>query len=92
MFKKIMEFFTGKPAPVETKATQVPYKVETPLVKLGPEPTPAIEATAVVEFVPAGTEASVATPVKKAKSAKAKKGPTVKKAPAAKNTRKPKAV
>jgi len=106
MFKKIKEFFTGKPAVVETPAAEVPYKVETPLVQLGPEPTPApapasaIEATAVVEFVPAGTEASVATPAKKAPKAKAPakpkaekvpKAPAVKKAPAAKKPRAPKA-
>jgi hypothetical protein len=91
MFKKIKEFFTGKPAPVETQATEVPYKVETPLVKLGPEPTPAIEAKAVVEFVPAGTEATVAAPVVEATPAKAKKAPAAKKAPGAKKPRAPKA-
>lgn len=47
MFKKIKEFFTGKPAEV---TAEVPYKVETPaeqpLVKLGPEPTEAPVAEA----------------------------------------------
>jgi hypothetical protein len=95
MFKKIKEFFTGKPAVVETPAAEVPYKVEpvVPAVESTPTPAPAsvIEATAVVEFVPAGTEASVATPAKKAPKAKAPAKPKAEKAPAAKKPRAPKA-
>jgi hypothetical protein len=68
MFKKIKEFFTGKPAEI---VAEVPYKVE---------------ATPVVEVVPAGTEASIAAPVAVAKAA-----PKAKKAPAAKKTATPKA-
>ena len=37
MFKAIKEFFTGKPAVVETPATEVPYKVETPAAVIGVE-------------------------------------------------------
>ena len=48
MFKKIKEFFTGKPA--EVAPVTAPYKV--------PEPA----ATTPIPFVPAGTEASVAAP------------------------------
>jgi hypothetical protein len=97
MFKKIKEFFTGKPAVVETPAAEVPHKVETPLVQLGPETTPApaptstIEATAVVEFVPAGTEATVATPAKKTKAPAKPKAEKTPKAPAVKKPRAPKA-
>jgi hypothetical protein len=69
MFKAIKEFFTGKPAPVETPAPVAEYKVEAPLVHLGPEPTPVAEQAtqAVVESI-----------------APAKKKPAAKKAPAAK--------
>jgi hypothetical protein len=96
MFKKIKEWLSLKP---KTIPEQAPYKVEAPLVKLGPEPTPApvIEATAVVEFVPAPTVAEVATPAKKTrapakpKAEKASKPPKAPKAPAAKKPRTPKA-
>ena len=50
MLKFIKSFFK-KPEPVVAAQPVVEYKVETPLVQLGPEPTPA------------ATEASVATPV-----------------------------
>jgi len=100
MFKKIKEFFTGKPATqleVEVKA-EVPYKVE-----------PSVPA---VEPLPAGTEAAVVTaanveavvvvpeavvpaavveqaPAKKAPKAKAPAKPKAEKAP--KKPRAPKA-
>ena len=75
MFKAIKEFFTGKPAPVETPAPVAEYKVEAPLVQLGPEPTPIAEQAtqAVVESI-----------------APAKKKPAAKKA-TAKKPRAPKA-
>ena len=66
MFKAIKEFFTGKPAQVETPAAEVPYKVEAPLVQLGPEPTPVAEApkapakTAPAKKAPATKKAPVA--------------------------------
>jgi hypothetical protein len=71
MFKAIKEFFTGKPVPVETPAPVAEYKIEAPLVHLGPEPTPVAEQAtqAVVESI-----------------APAKKKPVPKKAPAAKKT------
>jgi len=52
MLKFIKSFFK-KPEPVVTAQPIAEYKVETPLVQLGPEPT----------LTPAGTEASVAAPV-----------------------------
>ena len=75
MFKKIKEFFTGKPADV---VAEVPYKVEVapaPVVEVAPDP--------VVEVAPA--------PVVEAKPAKVKKVPAAKKAPAVKKPRAPKA-
>jgi hypothetical protein len=75
MFKAIKEFFTGKPTPVETPAPVAEYKVEAPLVQLGPEPTPVVEVAPVVE----------------APKAPAKKKPAAKKAPAAKKPRAPRA-
>jgi hypothetical protein len=85
MLKALKKLFGVKSA--DTPA-EVPYKVETPLVQLGPEPT----------LMPAGTEASVAAPVPvaEAKPAKAPKvaKPKVEKAPAVKKpraTKKPKA-
>lgn len=84
MFKKIKEFFTGKPAEV---TAEVPYKVEAPaeqpLVKLGPEPT---EAPAPVVEAPAPAPEA---PAKKKPAPK--KAPAAKQAPAAKKPRAPKA-
>ena len=43
MFKAIKEFFVGKKA--EEAATQAPYKVETPVAEVAPQPSaPASEA------------------------------------------------
>ena len=38
MFKKIKEFFTGKPAVVETPAPVAEYKVEVPVAEVAPAP------------------------------------------------------
>ena len=59
MLKALKKLFGVKSA--DTPA-EVPYKVETPLVQLGPEPT----------LMPAGTEASVAAPVPVAEAKPAK--------------------
>jgi hypothetical protein len=77
MFKKIKEFFTGKPAEVVAEA---PYKVEVPVAT-----TPVAEQAtqAVVESI------APAKPAKKAPAAK--KVPAAKKAPAVKKPRAPKA-
>jgi hypothetical protein len=91
MFKKIKEFFVGKPKEV---AVEAPYKTEA-------------ANESVLTVVPAGTEASVAAPTQVApvtlavegagaveapaeKPVKAKKTPAAKKAPAAKKPRAPK--
>jgi len=76
MFKAIKEFFTGKPAVVETPVAEVPYKVETPVVS----PVTEQASQAVVESI---------APVVEAKPVKAKKAPAAKKPRAPK---KPKAV
>ena len=59
MLKALKKLFGVKSA--DTPA-EVPYKVETTLVQLGPEPT----------LMPAGTEASVAAPVPVAEAKPAK--------------------
>jgi hypothetical protein len=71
MFKKIKEFFTGKPAEVVTEA---PYKLETPTAV-------AEQATqAVVEsIVPAKKPAAKKVPAKKAPVAKKPRTPKAKK-------------
>jgi len=81
MFKAIKEFFTGKPAPVETSAPVAEYKVEAPVVVALGEPP----ATVVVEG--AGRVEVPAAPAKKP----AAKKPAAKKAPAAKKPRSPRA-
>jgi len=58
MLNAIKKLFGIKPA---EPATEVPYKVETPLVQLGPEPV-----------LPAGTEAAIVTPAPVAKEEPAK--------------------
>jgi methionyl-tRNA synthetase len=97
MFKKIKEFFVGKP--VEAAA---PYKVETPalysdpiksadtttapLVQLGPEPTPVAVAetpVAVVETPVAVAETAPAAKPKRAAKPKAPAAPKAAKAPKA---------
>ena len=68
MFKKIKEFFTGKPAEV---VAEVPYKVEAPVA-----PTPVAEQAtqAVVESIaPAKKPAAKKTAVKKPRTPKAAK-------------------
>jgi len=83
MFKAIKEFFTGKPAPVETSAPAAEYKVEAPVViALGEPPATVV----VVEG--AGQVEVPAEPTKKAPAAKKT---ATKKAPAPKKPRKPKA-
>ena len=80
MFKKIKEFFTGKPA-VEAPVAEVPYKVETP-VAVGEPPATVVavaEGAGIVE-VPAKT-----------KKARAPAKPKAEKAPATKAPRKPRA-
>jgi hypothetical protein len=81
MFKAIKEFFTGKPAPVETPAPVAEYKVEAPTIVAVGEPP----ATVVVEG--AGAVEVPAAPVKE----KAAKKPAAKKPATAKKPRKPKA-
>jgi hypothetical protein len=82
MFKAIKEFFTGKPAVVETSVPVAEYKVEAPVVIAVGEP-PATVVT--VEGVGA-----VSIPAAPAKKPAAKK-PAAKKAPAVKKPRVPKA-
>ena len=79
MFKAIKEFFTGKPAQVETSAAVAEYKVEAPVVTAVGEPP-----ATVVAVEGAG---AVAIPAKKT----AAKKPAAKKAPAVKKPRAPKA-
>ena len=85
MFNAIKEFFVGKPkaAPeVETPvAESAPYKV--------PEPAATTPIPLVVQLLPAGTEASIAAPAKKAP---AKKQQYAKKNSAPRKPRAPKAV
>ena len=87
MFNAIKEFFVGKPkaAPeVETPAPvaeSAPYKV--------PEPEATTPIPLVVQLLPAGTEASIAAPAKKAP---AKKQQYAKKNSAPRKPRAPKAV
>ena len=89
MFNAIKEFFVGKPkaAPeVETPAPapvaeSAPYKV--------PEPAATTPIPLVVQLLPAGTEASIAAPAKKAP---AKKQQYAKKNSAPRKPRAPKAV
>lgn len=98
MFKAIKEFFVGKPAEVAPVTNTAPYKVpepaattpipyipESPLVKLGPEPT---VASVVVE-----TSAPNAAPVAKEKAPTKAKAPklTVVKAEKLTKVAKPKA-
>jgi len=84
MFNAIKEFFVGKPkaAPeVESPvAESAPYKV--------PEPAATTPIPLVVEVLPAGTEASIVAPAKKAP---AKKQQYVKKNSAPRKARTPKA-
>jgi len=82
------KLFSLKPKTVP--AIEAPYKVETPLVKLGPEPTVEIQP------VPAGTplvndagEVVAIADGKPAKGPKVKKAPAAKKAPAVKKPRAP---
>ena len=89
MFNAIKEFFVGKPkaAPeVENKSAHpldafAPYKV--------PEPAATTPIPLVVQLLPAGTEASIAAPAKKAP---AKKQQYAKKNSAPRKPRAPKAV
>ena len=89
MFNAIKEFFVGKPkaAPeVESKSAHpldafAPYKV--------PEPAATTPIPLVVQLLPAGTEASIAAPAKKAP---AKKQQYAKKNSAPRKPRAPKAV
>ena len=64
MFKQIKEFFTGKPAVVETPVEAAPYKVEVAPV---PEVAPVVEVAPVAP-APAAKKAP-------AKKAAAKKSP-----------------
>lgn len=84
MFNAIKEFFVGKPkaAPeVESPvAESAPYKV--------PEPAATTPIPLVVEVLPAGTEASIVAPAKKAP---AKKQQYAKKNSAPRKPRTPKA-
>ena len=92
MFKKIKEFFVGKPAPVVDAVAPggAPYKVDapwTPPVSAATKPAEApykVETTVAevspppaIEIVPLGTEATMAAP-------------TAKKAPAVRKPRAPK--
>jgi hypothetical protein len=63
MFNKIKEFFTGKPAVVET--AEVPYKVE----------TPAVSQVAVESIAPANKPAAKKTAAKRKPVAKKSKAP-----------------
>jgi len=83
MFKAIKEFFTGKPAPVETPAPVAEYKVEAPTIIASGEPP----ATVVAVVEGAGQVEVPAAPAKE----KAPRKAAAKKAPAAKKPRKPKA-
>jgi hypothetical protein len=103
MFKKIKEFFTGKPATqleVEVKA-EVPYKVEPSVPAV--EPLPAGTEAAVITATAANVEAVVvvpeavvpaevvkAAPAKKAPKAKAPAKPKAEKAPKAAAPKAPK--
>jgi hypothetical protein len=72
MFKKIKEFFTGKPAEV---VAEVPYKVEATVA-----PTPVAEQAtqAVVESIaPAKKAPAKKAPAKKAPAAKKPRAPKV---------------
>ena len=78
MFKKIKEFFIGKPAEV---VAEVPYKVEVasaPVAEVAPAPVAEVAPAPVAEV------AKATAPAKKAKA-------PAKKAPAAKKPRAPKA-
>ena len=89
MFKAIKEFFTGKPAPVETPAPVAEYKVEAPATVVegaGQVEVPAQSADSMCCGIEGCTHDTA--PAKKAKPAKK---PAVKKAPAPKKPRKPKA-
>jgi len=84
MFKKIKEFFTGKPATqleVEVKA-EAPYKID---------PLPAGTEAAVITATAANVEAVVVVPEAVVPVAVVEQAP-VKKAPKAKASAKPKAV
>ena len=85
MFNAIKEFFVGKPKAAPEVETQVaesaPYKV--------PEPAATTPIPLVVQLLPAGTEASIAAPAKKAP---AKKQQYAKKNSAPRKPRAPKAV
>lgn len=78
MFKKIKEFFTGKPA---APAVEVPYKVEAPA---------AVEVSAASMKEELKNPLEVAVEQLSTKPAKAKKAPAAKKAPVAKKPRAPK--
>jgi hypothetical protein len=73
MFKKIKEFFTGKPAEV---VVEIPYKIEVAPVPVA-EPVVEVATTSVIE----------AKPVKAKKSPAVKKTPAVKKPRAPKKTK-----
>lgn len=99
MFKKIKEFFVGKPAevapvptpykveiaPVEASAASMKEELKNPLVV-------ALEQTSssTVEVVPAGTEATMAAPAKKPRKPRAPKAETTAKEKAPAKTRAPK--
>lgn len=92
MLNAIKKLFGIKPA---EPATEVPYKVEAPLVQLGPEPA-VTEAVVVVAdaVVPAAVVEVASAKMPPAKRGPAKsKAPVVKKSPGApKKPRAPKAV
>jgi len=72
MFKKIKEFFTGKPAVVETTVAAVPYKVEVPPVaEVATTPVAEVATTPVAEVVPAKKKPAV----KKTPAAKKPRAP-----------------
>jgi hypothetical protein len=85
------------PAPVvEEVKVEAPAPAPAPVVEVAKVETvtlaPIFKATAVVEFVPAGTEATVATPAKKAKAPAKPKAAAIKapaKKPAAKKPKAP---
>jgi len=90
MFKAIKEFFTGKPAVVETPVAEVPYKVETPVVsQVTEQASQAVVEAPVTSFnyEDIKPQPVVLTP---ASELKAKKVSAVKKAPAVKKPRAPK--
>jgi hypothetical protein len=72
MFKKIKEFFTGKPAEVVTEA---PYKVETPTAVAEQATQAVVESIAPAKKAPAKKTAAKKAPA--AKKPRAPKAPKV---------------